>query len=115
MTKHLILILSTAICLTGCQTTPDTDDGPNTIDITTGPIQTCTPLSALTKVDVPPETKTYYATVLIDNPPYEPIERNEKVERVVKEGYTKYVDAEGNEVIDICDEIEATSETGSTT
>lgn len=95
-----------AFCVTGglmlsaCATAPETDETP--IAIAPPVIQTCTPISALTRVDIPAETKTFYAITQIDNPPYAPIERKEKVTRVVKEAETIFVDSEGRQVTDVC-------------
>jgi len=56
----------------------------------------------LTKVDIPAVTKTVTAIVLIDNPPYEPIEREEQREVVVEPARTAYVNPDGVEVENIC-------------
>ena len=69
------------------------------------------PIDMLEKVDVPAETKMVTTIVLIDNPPYDPIERREEQERVVREAYTMYVDAEGQPVSDICELQESSEET----
>jgi len=67
------------------------------------PISTCTPISALERVVIPAETKIFYATTEIANPPYEPIKRTEKIEREIKPAEIIYVDSEGRQVLDLCD------------
>jgi len=105
-----ILILVMALTLAGCKSTPDPVEEP-VVDINLGPVQTCVPIEVLTKVDVPEVTETYYTIVLIDNPPYEPIERKEEVTHIVEPARIAYVDGEGQEVVDICPE-PATTVTG---
>jgi len=105
--KHLV-ILGAAIALSACRTTPEPEAPPVVID--PGPVQTCTPISALEKVVIPEETETYTAITMIENPPYDPIERKETLTRVVKEAQIIYVDSEGREVIDICDEETVTTD-----
>lgn len=102
MTYKHTLIIGAAILIAGCQTTPEPE--PEEIIVDPVSIQTCTPISKLTKVDVPAETQTYTAIVMIDNPPYAPIERREEQVRVIKEAQVIYVDSEGKEVLDICNE-----------
>ena len=88
--------------LGACATSPDADV--KDVVIPPVPIKTCTPISKLTKVEIPAETETYYAITEIDNPPYEPIQRREKMTRVVKEAQIIYVNDAGEEVTDICEE-----------
>jgi len=102
MTKKLLLILGTAILVSACQTTPEPETESVVVD--PEPIETCTPISKLEKVTVPAKTETFTTIVLIDNPPYEPIERREQQERVIEEAYVIYVDSEGKEVLDICEQ-----------
>jgi len=104
--KHL-LIFGIAVIATGCTTTPEPEPEPIIID--PEPIETCTPISRLEKVVIPAKTETFTAIVMIDNPPYAPIERRETQERVVEEAQIIYVDSENREVLDICEE-EAVSE-----
>jgi len=98
------LLLSVAVMtgLAACTTVPEPEPEP-VIVIPPEPIQTCAPVSALTKVVIPAETKVQYAITMIDNPPYEPIENKVKRTIVVKPAQIIYVDTEGREVLDICD------------
>ena len=98
------LLLSVAVMtsLAACETVPEPEPEP-VIVIPPEPIQTCAPVSALTKVVIPAETKVQYAITMIDNPPYEPIENKVKRTIVVKPAQIIYVDTEGREVLDICD------------
>jgi len=97
------LLLSAALMtgLAACTTVPEPE--PEVIVIPPETIQTCAPISALTKVVIPAETKVQYAITMIDNPPYEPIENKVKRTIVVKPAQIIYVDTEGKEVLDICD------------
>ena len=74
MPSKYIMILGAALILTACKTTPE--PVAPTIVIVPEPVQTCMPISALEKVIIPEETETYIAITSIENPPYEPIERN---------------------------------------
>jgi len=99
-----VWLLSIAVItgLSACKTVPEPE--PETvIVIPPEPFQTCAPVSALTKVVIPAETKVQYAITMIDNPPYEPIENKVKRTIVVKPASIIYVDTEGREVLDICD------------
>ena len=101
---RITLLLSAAILtgLSACKTVPEPI--PETvIVIPPEPIQTCAPVSALTRVVIPAETKIQYAITMIDNPPYEPIENKVKRTIVVKSAQVFYVDSENKEVLDICD------------
>ena len=99
-----VWLLSLAIMtgLSGCKTVPEPMPEP-VIVIPPEPIRTCAPVSALTKLVIPAETKVQYAITMIDNPPYEPIENKVKRTIVVKPAQIIYVDSEGREVLDICD------------
>lgn len=101
---RITLILSAAVLtgLAACKTVPEPIPEPIVV-IPPEPIRTCAPVSALTKVVIPAETKVQYAITMIDNPPYEPIENKVKRTIVVKPAQIIYVDTEGREVIDICD------------
>ena len=109
MIRHLTLAGIAVLSLSACKTTPEPIEEP-VIEIKFDPIRNCYPIEMLTKVDIPAVTKTVTAIVLIDNPPYEPIEREE--ERVVElePARTAYVTAEGKEVANICPD-EPVSET----
>ena len=67
-------------------------------------VQTCTPYSAAQRVVIPAETKTVIAITEIENPPYEPIQRKETQTRVVKPEQVIYVDGEGKEITDLCED-----------
>ena len=101
---RIISLLSVALMasLTACKTVPEPEPEP-VIVIPPEPIQTCAPVSALTKVVIPAETKVQYAITMIDNPPYEPIENKVKRTIVVNPAQIIYVDTAGREVLDICD------------
>lgn len=100
---RITLLLSAAILsgLAACTTVPEPE--PEVIVIPPPPLQTCAPISALTRVVIPAETKVQYAITMIDNPPYEPIENKVKRTIVVKPAQIFYVDNENKEVLDICD------------
>ncbi|RKQ71792.1 hypothetical protein DES40_1122 [Litorimonas taeanensis] len=101
MRRLTFLTLSTALFISACTTTPIVDAPQIVLPPET--VNTCLPVSALTKVIIPAETQTRYATTLIDNPPYEPIETTVKQVRVVKPAQIIYVDSNNQEVIDICE------------
>ena len=102
MKTKLLLILGTALTLSACSTTPEPIEETE-IEIDIEPVQTCVPLEMLTKVEIPAVTQKRMTIVLIDNPPYDPIEKVEEREVIIEDARTAYVDAEGQEVIDICD------------
>jgi len=89
------------LMLAACTTAPEPI--PDTVEVIVPPMQTCTPISALTRVTIPEKTETYYAITEIDNPPYEPIQNKQKMTRVVEEARTIFVNSQGKEVTDICD------------
>ena len=99
--RHAAL-LATAALLAACNTVPDAPEAPP-VDIVMDPIDTCVPMSALTRVVIPAKTQVYYAITMIDNPPYEPIERKERQERIVEPERVIFVNSEGREVTDICE------------
>jgi len=102
MTRFSLLLATTVILgLTACTTVPEPEPEPIVID--PEPIQTCAPISALTRLEIPAETKTQYAITMIENPPYEPIENKVKRTIVVTPAQVFYVDSAGKEVLDICD------------
>jgi len=103
MSHKYVVILGAAIALSACKTTPE-PEAPQVV-IVPEPVQTCTPISALEKMVIPEETETFTAITTIENPPYEPIERKETITRVVKEAQIIYVDSQGRQVIDLCDEV----------
>ncbi len=94
-------LIALAALLTACKTVPEAPV--EVIEIEPPVLKTCTEISALTRVDIPAETETFYAITEIANPPYEPIQRKETQVRVVKEAETIFVNSEGRQVTDICD------------
>ena len=109
MTRFAIVsILSfSAAALAACASTPEPIIEEPVAVIVPEVIDTCTPVSALTRVVIPAEKQVRYATTEIANPPYERITRTEKVERVIKPEEIIYVDSEGRQVLDLCDSPEA--------
>jgi len=93
--------LAAVLVLGACKTTPEPVVVEEKVEIIVPEVvDTCTPISALTRVVIPAETEIYYAITEIDNPPYEPIQRKEKLTREVKPEEVFYVDSEGKEVLD---------------
>jgi len=106
-------LLSAAIMmgLTACTTVPEPEPEP-VIVIPPKPIQTCAPVSSLQKVTIPAETKVQYYSTGIDNGEYEDIESPQlKRTIVIKPAQVFYVDSEGREVLDICEDV-VTGEVG---
>ena len=102
--NRITLLLSAAIMtgLAACTTVPEPEPEP-VIVIAPEPFLTCAPVSVLTKVIIPAETKVQYTITTFDNPPYEPIESKVKQTIIVKPAQIIYVDSENKEVIDICE------------
>lgn len=88
------------IALAACNTVPDPVMEQVVVDVP--PLQTCTPISALTRVTIPAKTQTYYAITEIENEPYEPIQNKQKMTRTLEEARTVFVNSEGTEITDIC-------------
>ena len=99
--RHIALALTGTALLAACNTVPEPEAPPVTVEIP--PLETCTPISALTRVVIPEKTETYYAITEIENPPYEPIQRTEEQTRVIEPERVIFVDSDGREVTDICD------------
>ena len=99
--RYITTTWLTTIAITACKTS--TEPIQEIVQISPPVLKTCTEISALTRVDIPAETKVFYAITEIANPPYEPIQRKEKQVRVVKEAQTIFVDSNGREVTDICE------------
>lgn len=99
-TKYL-LILGSALILGACKTTPEVIETKE-IEVELEPLQTCVPLELLTKQEVPAIIEKRMTVVLIDNPPFDPIEQAEEREVVIEPARYIYVDAKGQEVVDIC-------------
>lgn len=93
-----------ALALSACATKPV--EAPAPVEIKLQPVDFCVPMSQVTAVEVPAETQVFYAITMIENPPYEPIERKEKQTRVVKEAYIILVDESGKEVSNTCDKFD---------
>ena len=96
--------------LSACTTVPEPE--PEVIVIPPEPVLTCAPVSTLQKVTIPAETKVQYYSTGIDNGEYEDIE-SPRLQRtiVVKPAQVFYVDSEGREVLDICEDV-VTGEVG---
>ena len=109
--KTSFMIPLTVVVLAGCRTA---QPEPEPVVIIPEPVRTCFPRNELVAETIPAETRTYMATVLIDNPPGPPIEQTEPVERVIREAYTVYKDTSGNEVTEdmICSEDIVSNPTG---
>ena len=70
------------------------------------PVLTCAPISSLQKVTIPAETRVQYYSTGIDNGEYEDIESPQlKRTIVVKPAQVFYVNSEGREVLDICENV----------
>lgn len=95
------IALVTLSGLAACATAPQPVAEPVVVNLP--PMQTCSPMSALTRVVIPEETQTYFAITEIENPPYEPIQSKQKMTRVIEPERVIFVDSEGREVTDICD------------
>jgi|GEM_PF-1064678 len=102
--RHIILpvLLGTAFIVSGCQTVPEAEEE-EVVVLAPEVVETCTEMSALTRVVIPAKEEIYYAITMIDNPPYAPIERKEKLTRIVEPEQVFYEDSMGAEVTDICD------------
>lgn len=109
---RLALLLLPALTLAACATAPEPEVIPEPVAVVVPEVvDTCTPVSALKRVIIPAETKVFYAITEIANPPYEPIQRKEKVTREIKPEEVIYVDTEGRQVLDLCDAPETVSVT----
>ena len=109
MRRIITLSLLAATAMAGCKTTKEVETP--TIVIPPQAIETCAPVSSLQRVVIPAETKVQYAITMIDNPPYEPIQSKVKQVKVVKPAQVIYIDSEGKEILDICEDVEI-GETG---
>lgn len=108
MTRFTALTAATlALSLAACASTPEPEIIEEPVAVVVPEVfDTCTPISALKRVVIPAETKVFYATTEIANPPYEPIQRTDKIEREIKPAEVIYVDSEGRQVLDLCDKPE---------
>ncbi len=104
LTSVTTLSIFVLVGLSGCKTIPEPVVVEPPVEVIVPEvIDTCTKISALTRVVIPAETKVFYAITEIANPPYEPIQRTEKVVREIKPEEIIYVDSEGKQVLDLCD------------
>lgn len=108
--------------LAACSTTKVV--APEIVEVTPPPVeQTCIPISTLTRIVIPGETKSGFSIVSIeseDETYYDentkkwvaikvpPIERREPWTKVIKPEEIFYVNAENKEVTDICEANDAT-------
>lgn len=102
MTRILIPLMAFPLVLAACASTPDPEPEPERVVIAPEPVETCKSIDALTRVVIPAKTKVVYSTTVIENHPYEPIEREEKNIVEVSPEIVYYVDATGAQVTDIC-------------
>lgn len=102
MTRTLLLA-GLLLPLAACRTM---EPEPEPVFIPPPEVRTCFPREELVAEQVPAETKTYTAITMVDNPPYEPIERKETVTREVRPAYTRYRTETGEIVADdkICND-----------
>ena len=109
MTRFVSLSFAAAVAVTlaACASTPEPVVEEPVVVVVPEQVDTCTSISALTRVVIPAEVEVFYASTEIANPPYEPINRSEKIERVIKAEEVIYVDSEGRQVLDLCDAPEA--------
>lgn len=100
MKHHTIIFFALAsAALMACETTPNL---PPQIDIVAGDINTCRPISALTRIDIPAEIQVRYATVQIDDGPRDQIERSQRLEREISPAKTVFLDSQGREITNVC-------------
>lgn len=99
--RSLTLTSLSLLALAACNTIPEPVAEPVVVNVP--PVQTCAPMSALTRVTIPAVTQTYYAITEIENPPYEPIQNKQTMTRVIEEARTIFVDSQGTEITNICD------------
>ena len=104
---RITFILSAAMLtgLAACSTVPEPEPEP-VIVTPPQPVLTCAPISSLQKVTVPAETKVQYYSTGIDNGEYGDIE-SARLKRtiVIKPAQVFYVNSEGREVLDICENV----------
>ena len=100
-----ILALSLLGVLAGCKTAPEPLPEPIVVEAPV-PILTCAPVATLQKIIIPAETKVQFYSTGIDNGEYADIE-SARLERtiVTKPAQILYVNSEGREVFDICENV----------
>lgn len=101
MRRMTTLSIFAAFAITACQTTQP--EAPVVV-IAPEPVQTCVSVATVQKVTIPAETRSQRACTLIDNGPYDPIESCTDRTIIVKSAQVMYVDNEGKEVIDLCED-----------
>lgn len=100
MRRLLPLALISTLGLGACATTaPEIEQ----IVIAPEPVQTCISLDKLEKRTIPAVTRQQTAITTIDNPPYEPIETRTQRTIIVSPAEVLYVNADGQEALDICE------------
>jgi hypothetical protein len=109
MRRILSLAFVSTAALTGCMIVPEQPvvEEPVVV-VTPPPPPTCYEVAALTRVEVPAETRTVTSITSIDNSPYEPIETRTTQEIIVKQAEVFYTltDPESGvarEVTNLCD------------
>ena len=100
--RYILFAAAATLALAACNTLPDEPVAPP-VDIVVAPVDTCTPMSALTRQVIPAVTETFFAITEIENPPYEPIQRTEEQVRIIEPERVIFVNSQGVEVTDICD------------
>ena len=86
--------------IAACATAPEPIPEPIVIEAPV-PVLTCAPVSSLKAVTIPAETKVQYSTTSVDGREGPSIKRT----IVVKPAQIFYVDSEGREVLDICEDV----------
>lgn len=101
MRRFTLLALLCGTIFTACQTTQA--EAPTTI-VAPDNVQTCISVASLTRKVIPAETKVQYAITEIENEPYDPITTKVKQIKVVKPAEVVYVNEQGSQIADICEE-----------
>lgn len=103
MKRFFIPLLAAPLILVACASTPEPiQEKPVVVDVQ--PVNTCRAISELQRVVIPAKTKTVTSVSVIENPPYEPIEREETHTVEISPAIVYYVDSTGAQVTDICEE-----------
>jgi len=99
-----ILAITLLGSMAACSTVPEPLPEPVIVEVP-APVLTCAPVSTLQKVTIPAETKVQYYSTGIDNGEYEDIQSAQlKRTIVIKPAQVFYVNSEGREVLDICEQ-----------
>lgn len=99
--RAYLLPMSALVILTACQTVPDEVE--SRVDIAPPQFETCTQISALTRVEIPAVTRKFTTITEIDNGEYEPLQETQTHIREIEPARVIFVNSEGKEVTDICD------------